>query len=127
MTWLFEFLAGVASLYAAYIHWQVTPDHMAESPAHGVFMLTTTVLQTISGALLIFLPHPPKWGLRAVFWGNLAITAVAVTAYTVGIPFSDGAEPLNPQVIQATAAEWIICLLVLSSLVIQQARVVRKV
>lgn len=104
-------LVAWLSVWAAAIHFYVLPDHFAEMAAHGVFMAVAGTLQLMSGALFVFLHRVPRWGLLLTLAGNLAIAALAVWAYTLGLPGSGGPEELTSLVVEATAAEFGIVIL----------------
>ena len=105
MTYLIELVISLLSLWAAAIHFYVLPDHLAEMAAHGVFMAVAGTLQLVSGALFSVLHRVPRWGLILTLVGNLTIAALAVLAYTLGLPGSGGPEEVTSLVVEATAAE----------------------
>lgn len=80
----------------------VLPEHWAEMPQHGIFMLACVVGQGL-GVLLLPLADRPRWRWEhpAPIAGNLLILVIAPWAYTVGLPpwlYGDGVEAWNWQV-----------------------------
>lgn len=99
-------ILAALSLVAALIHASVAPDHLTEMWQHGLFMLAATAGQ---GAGALLLPSGRRWVLALTIAGNTLILAVALVAYTSGLPAwlpgADGAEPWTWQVAACDALE----------------------
>lgn len=104
-------ILAALSLIAALLHASVTPDHLAEMWEHGVFMLACVVGQ---GAGVLLLPSGRRWVLALTIAGNALILAVALVAYTSGLPAwlpgADGREQWSWQVVACDALEAALCI-----------------
>lgn len=83
-------IAAIATLAAAAIHFAVTPDHFGEATSHGLFMLSAGVAQV--GLAVALVVRPTRGTAAFALLTNAALVAVWAVSRTVGLPFGLGTE-----------------------------------
>ncbi len=116
-------VAAVASAAAAGVHAAVTPGHVGEGLAVGLFFLLTAAAQSAWACALLLRPERPLLGAGILL--NAGIVLVWMVSRTTGIPFvADGrAEAVG--VLDVAATGWELVLIVCCASLLGRAGIPR--
>lgn len=103
-------VAAVASTAAAGVHGAVTPAHLGEGLAVGLFFLITALAQSAWSCAVLW--RPERRLLLAGLVGNCGVVMVWMVSRTVGIPFVAGGQPEPLGVLDLAATGWELVLIV---------------
>lgn len=93
--------AAILLLAAGLIHFWVAPEHFGEGWQYGAFMVIAGTAQLAAAALLLI--WPARGILSATIAGNMAIVAIFVWAYSVGLPLTFSSDMNGPEMLTALA------------------------